>query len=226
MKPRPSSSPSSCKSPLKASREARVSSRPVKLDRGSVATIRDALGALESKGISPTVVELVEVNAGGRMTEIGSLCIDCEAPHALRRNYPDVSDVIAKASKARRALVEWFDWPWRPGVVAGGNGLTLTNAGHARIRLCVEDIAYWDRSKYLDVDARVPTVYVFRESELLKAARSVAKELTIGPVCRIARVWGRSLGEFTLLVFILWCIFGTLVLGIVAAWSFGKSLGP
>ena len=190
----------------------------------SAAAIDAARDALSNVGVSTQVTVRAAKDAGFDETEGGTAFIDCEAPPGSYRSYPELTDAIDDASGLKRTLVDWIGWPWRPGVMVAENGATLTNAARARIRLCQDGDQHLDM-RYSLVDGGVPTVYVFTESGLLKAARVIGKELTMSPIRQRARGVGEVAGELALATFSLLGLLGACATAVAAVYGFGLLLG-
>lgn len=189
------------------------------------ASVSAALAALEEIGVSTKLTVPVCGDIRFDDVEIGSVYIDCTAEARFRRTYPSSFDAFSDASRIKRTLVRWLDWPIRPGVISAENGATLTNAGRARMRLCRDADQYWKmRQSY--VDGVVPTIYVVTESGLCNAVRVVGRELTMPPMRRHAsRGLGEVGGALVLGMLGLLFVLGCCVSAVGAVFGFGLLLG-
>ena len=165
----------------------------------SIAAAQDALSDV---GLSTKVTVPVGGDLRFDEAEVGSVFIDCTAETRFCRGYPKSFDAISDATWIKRKLVLWLDWPVRPGVVSAENGVTLTNAGRARIRLCRDSEQYWKIHQSPLVDLGAPTMYVFTESGLSNAVRVIGRELTMGSVRRRLRGFGEAAGALAIAVFV------------------------
>ena len=163
----------------------------------SIAAAQDALSDV---GLSTKVTVPVGGDLRFDEAEVGSVFIDCTAETRFCRGYPKSFDAISDATWIKRKLVLWLDWPVRPGVVSAENGVTLTNAGRARIRLCRDSEQYWKIHQSPLVDLGAPTMYVFTESGLSNAVRVIGRELTMGSVRRRLRGFGEAAGALAIAV--------------------------
>lgn len=173
---------------------------------------------LEGRGISTKVTE------PANEAEFGTVFIDCAVPKQFHRSFPTFLDVESNAGAVKRAAVLWFSWPWRPGILSADNGLTLTNAGRARIRL-FRDRYQGERLLYSGtVDVGIPTIYVLTELGLSKAVRAIGRELTIGPLRRRVRGLGDLLGCVGFIAFALFVCLLFLASGLAIVFSFGHMM--
>ena len=189
------------------------------------ASVSAALDALEDIGVSTKLTVPVCGDIRFDDVEIGSDYIDCTTEARFRRTYPRRADAFSDASRIKRILVRWLDWPIQPGVISAENGGTLTNASRARIRLCLDADQYWKIRQSPLVDLSVPAIYVITESGLFKAVRVVGRELTMAPIRRRARGLGEVGGALVMGMLGLLFVLGCCVSAVGAVFGFGLLLG-
>lgn len=203
---------------------------PTRFSHASVSAARNELSKL---GISTNVTVLA--CGQGQFDEVaaGSAYIDCESPTHFHRDYPCAMDASVGASWLKRILLaRWFRYALPPpGVKKAENGVPLTNARRARIRLCRDGEQRWEatRHPFFFGDGSVPTFYVEEESGLFRAVRVVGRELTLAPMRRHARalaeVCGEALGFLGFAIVNLLLLLGCCATVLVVVFGLGRLVG-
>ena len=187
----------------------------------TTASISAALDALSDVGVSTKVTVPVCGDIRFDEAEIGSVFIDCTAEARFHRSYPKLSDAISDASRVKRSLVLWLDWPIRPGVIAAGKRGDSDQRGSCAHSALSRRGPVLEMRHSLLIDG-VPTIYVVTESGLFNAVRVIGRELRMSPMKRRVRGFGEAAGE---LVIGMLCLLPFLLLGAAAVFGFGHLLG-
>ena len=202
---------------------------PTRFSHSSVSAARNELSKL---GISTNVTVLACGEGRFDGEAAGSAYIDCESPTHFHRDYPYAMDASAGASWLKRVLLaRWFRYALPPpGVKKAENGVPLTNARRARIRLCRD----WKqlsamRHPFFLGDRRIPTLYVEEESELFQAVRLIGRELTLAPMRRhakaLAEICGEALGFLGFAIVNLLLLLGCCATVLVVVFGTGRLVG-